>query len=212
VAAAARRVDLLEDVVASLPDAIALRCDARDGSSCAAVVSEAAEAFGGIDAVAYVAGVTPIGLLSEPEADQWASAFETNVFGPVAVARSALSHLRASNGRIVFVSSNAAERPWPGMVAYAASKAALDTFIAGWNAEHPDVGATRLVCGPTLTSMSSDWDLELAARLRPRWVEGGYLAAQPQVQQPEDVARQILNAIRAETRITDVRVVPPGVS
>jgi NAD(P)-dependent dehydrogenase (short-subunit alcohol dehydrogenase family) len=211
VAAAARRVDVLEELVATLPDAVALRCDARDPSSCTAAVADAVDAFGGLDAVAYVAGATPIGLLSEPEADQWASAFETNVFGAVAVARAALPHLRASDGRVVFISSTAAERPWPGMVAYAASKAALDAFIAGWNAENPEVGATRLVCGPTMTSMSLDWDLELAGRLRPRWVDGGYLAAQPQAQQPEDVARQIVNAICSDTRVTDVRVVPPGV-
>ena len=183
----------------------------RDRSDCAGAVADAVDAFGGLDAVAYVAGVTPIGLLCEPEADQWQSAFDTNVFGAVAVARAALPHLLESGGRLVFVSSNAPERPWPGMVAYAASKAALDAFVAGWRAEIPEVGATRLVCGPTMTSMSLDWDPELAARLRPRWVEGGYLAAQPQVQQPEDVAHQILNAIRSETRVSDVRVVPPGV-
>jgi NAD(P)-dependent dehydrogenase (short-subunit alcohol dehydrogenase family) len=204
-------VNLLEELVATLPGGLAVRCDVRDQSSCAAAVAEAAEALGGLDAVAYVAGTTPIGLMSEPEADQRAFAFETNVFGAVAVARAALPHLLGSSGRPVFVSSNAPERPWPGMVAYAASKAALDAFVAGWRAEIPEVGATRLVCGPTMTSMSLDWDPELAARLRPRWVQGWLPGGAAPVQEPEDVARQILNAIGAETRITDVRVVPPGV-
>jgi NAD(P)-dependent dehydrogenase (short-subunit alcohol dehydrogenase family) len=211
VALAARRTELLDEIASALPGAVTIACDVRDEAACARAVDEAADALGGLDAVAYVAGATPIGLLSEPEDDQWARAFETNVFGAVAVARAALPHLRATDGRIVFVSSNAAERPWPGMVAYAASKAALDTFVAGWRHEVPEVGATRLVCGPTMTSMSLDWDPELAGRLRPRWVEGGYLAAQPQVQQAEDVGRQILNAICADTRVSDVRVVPPGV-
>ena len=210
VALVARRSELLAEVMAALPGAIAIRADVRDPTACTAAVAEAVDALGGLDAVAYVAGTTPIGLLAETEADQWASAFETNVFGAVAVARAALPHLLASSGRLVFVSSNAPERPWPGMVAYAASKAALDAFIAGWRAEVPEVGATRLVCGPTMTMTAASWDPEVASRLRPRWEAGGYLSASPQVQQPEDVGREILNAIRSETRVTDIRVMPPG--
>jgi len=211
VAAVARRADKLGELVASLPEAIAVSGDVRDQRACADVVAKASAEFDGLDAVAYVAGVTPVGLLAEPEADQWAAAFETNTFGAVAVARASIPHLSASEGRIVFVSSNATERPWPGMVAYAASKAALDVFVAGLRTEHPEIGATRLVCGPTLTEIGFSMDFEIAARLHPLWVEGAWLAADPVIQQPEDVAREILNAIRSTTRVTDVRVVPPGV-
>jgi hypothetical protein len=55
------------------------------------------------------------------------------------------------------------------------------------------------------------WDPELGGRLRERWAEGGYLSPDPAVQQPEDVAEQVVNVLRSATRITDVRVVPPGV-
>jgi NAD(P)-dependent dehydrogenase (short-subunit alcohol dehydrogenase family) len=210
VALVARRVERLREIADALPGSVAVQADVRDQAACAAAVGEAAGAFGGLDAVAYVSGATPLGLLAEPEGDQWASAFETNVFGAVAVGRAALPHLLETNGRIVFVSSTAPERPWPGMVAYAASKAALDAFVAGWRAEVPEVGATRLVCGPTMTEMGLTWDPDVAMRLRPRWAEGGWLTASTQIQQPEDVAREILNAIRSETRVTDIRVTPPG--
>ena len=43
------------------------------------------------------------------------------------------------------------------------------------------------------------------------WSAGGYLADDPQIQQPEDVAAAVCNALRSPTRITDIRVVPPGV-
>jgi len=211
VALMARRAEKLDELAASLAGSIAICGDVRDRRVCAECVAKAAAALEGLDAVAYVAGVTPVGLLAEPEADQWAAAFETNTFGAVAATRAAIPHLSASGGRIVFVSSSAPERPWPGMVAYAASKAALDAFVAGLRTEHPEIGATRLVCGPTLTEIGLSMDFEIAARLHPRWVEGGWLAADPEIQQPEDVAGEILNVIRSETRVTDIRVVPPGV-
>ena len=111
----------------------------------------------------------------------------------------------------MFTSSNASERPWPGMAVYAASKAALNTFVVGWNTENPALGATRVTVGPTASTMSRGWDPELGARLREQWAAGGYLGPNPAVQEPEDVALAICNVLRSRTRVTEIRVVPPGV-
>ena len=176
-----------------------------------AAVDTAAEALGGLDAVVYVAGIFPIGMLDEMDSSVWQDVFDVNLFGAAAVTRAAARHLKESTGRLVFISSNAPERPWPGMVVYAASKAALDALVAGWNHEHPDVGATRVVVGPTETTPPEGWDIDLVGRLHTRWAAEGYLAENPQIQQPEDVAEAVCNVLRSKTRITDVRVVPPGV-
>ncbi len=73
--------------------------------------------------------------------------------------------------------------PWPGLSAYAVSKAALDKLVEAWRAEHPEVGFTRLVVGDCpggegdgLTQFANAWDPDLAAEMGGLWVERGLLA------------------------------------
>ena len=73
--------------------------------------------------------------------------------------------------------------PWPGLGAYAVSKAALDKLVEAWRAEHPDVGFTRVVVGDcgggegnAQSEFPSEWDMELAGELLPIWSERRYLA------------------------------------
>ena len=128
VAMAARRTELLEQAIAELDGAIAITCDASEPGGCELAVEATVDAFGGLDAAIYVVGTSPLGMLDEVDEQFWQQVFASNVFGAGALARAAAIHLRASvDGRLVFISSNAPERPWPGMVVYAASKAALAT-------------------------------------------------------------------------------------
>ena len=57
--------------------------------------------------------------------EQWDAVFETNARGPFLVAREALPHLRAAEGRIVNIGSLGGLHPWAGHAHYCASKAAL---------------------------------------------------------------------------------------
>jgi NAD(P)-dependent dehydrogenase (short-subunit alcohol dehydrogenase family) len=57
--------------------------------------------------------------------DQWDEVFETNARGPFLVAREALTHLRAVQGRIVNIGSLGGLHAWAGHAHYCASKAAL---------------------------------------------------------------------------------------
>jgi NAD(P)-dependent dehydrogenase (short-subunit alcohol dehydrogenase family) len=211
VAFTARRAEILDEIVADLDGCVAVPCDVADPAAAMAAVDTAAEALGGLDAVVYVAGIFPIGRIDEIEPEEWQRVFDVNFFGATAVTSAAARHLRDSTGRLVYISSNAPERVWPGMVPYAASKAALDALVTGWNHENPEIGATRVVVGPTFTDTDLGWDMDLTVRLHAEWAAGGYLAEDPQIQQPEDVAEAVCNALRANTRITDIRVVPPGV-
>jgi len=61
--------------------------------------------------------------------------------------------------------------PYPGLGAYAVSKAALDKLVEAWRAEHPEVGFTRLVVGDcaggdgdSRTEFNQSWDPDLAAK------------------------------------------------
>jgi 3-oxoacyl-[acyl-carrier protein] reductase/pteridine reductase len=57
--------------------------------------------------------------------EQWDAVFETNARGPFLVAREALPHLRAAEGRIVNIGSLGGIQAWADHAHYCSSKAAL---------------------------------------------------------------------------------------
>ena len=98
----------------------------------------------------------------------------------------AIPHLTKSAGTAVYLSSVSASLtpPWPGLGAYAVSKAALDKLVEAWRAEHPALGFTRVVVGDcaggegdSMTGFADGWDPELAAQVCPIWAARNYLAA-----------------------------------
>jgi NAD(P)-dependent dehydrogenase (short-subunit alcohol dehydrogenase family) len=73
--------------------------------------------------------------------------------------------------------------PWPGLGAYAVSKAALDKLVEAWRAEHPGIGFTRVVLGDCAggvgdaqTEFATGWDTDLATELFPVWMARNYLS------------------------------------
>jgi NAD(P)-dependent dehydrogenase (short-subunit alcohol dehydrogenase family) len=186
VALLARRRERLDDAAKEAgPGTLAIECDVTDAASSTAAIEEAAAGLGGIDGLVYTPGIGPLRRLVDTEVDEWRRVFDTNVIGASQVTRAALPHLTASKGTGVYLSSVSASQtpPWPGLGAYAVSKAALDKLVDAWRAEHPEVGFTRLVVGECaggegdgMTGFASDWDLELAAELVPAWMARGYMS------------------------------------
>ena len=186
VALLARRRERLHDAVGEAGSgALAIECDVVDAKSCASAIGEAAERLGGIDALVYATGIGPLARLVDTDADTWRRVFDTNVTGAALVTTAALEHLVASQGTAVYLSSVSASMtpPWPGLGAYAVSKAALDKLVEAWRAERPDVGFTRLVVGDcaggegdSMTGFANDWDPDLAAELGMDWVARKYIA------------------------------------
>ena len=156
-----------------------------DDASCQSAIAEAAEALGGIDALVYAPGIGPLARLVDTDAQMWRDVFDTNVTGAALVTRAAIPHLTASGGKAAYLSSVSASLtpPWPGLGAYAVSKAALDKLVEAWRAEHPSVGFTRVVVGDcaggegeSTTEFNRGWDMELASELAPVWIQRGYLS------------------------------------
>jgi len=186
VALLARRHDRLVDAAKEAgPGAVAIVCDVTDESSCAAAIDAAAQGLGGIDALVYATGIGPLARMVDVGAETWRRTFDTNVIGAALVTAAAIPHLTASGGVAVYLSSVSASftPPWPGLGAYAVSKAALDRMIEAWQDEQPAVGFTRVIVGdcaggpgPSGTEFTSNWDLDLAAELHPIWSERNYLS------------------------------------
>ena len=186
VALLARRRDLLDTAVEEAgADAFATVCDVTDPESCATAVKEAADALGGIDAVIYAPAIGPLSRLADTDVETWRRVFDTNVTGASAFTAAVLPHLQASAGRAVYLSSVSASltAPWPGLGAYAVSKAALDKLVEAWRGEHPEVAFTRLIIGDCMggegdgqSQFATGWDLDLAVEMHGRWNARGLLA------------------------------------
>jgi NAD(P)-dependent dehydrogenase (short-subunit alcohol dehydrogenase family) len=185
VALLGRRYDRLVDAAKeSGPGAVAVACDVTDASSCSAAIEQAARELGGIDALVYATGVGPLARLVDVDFDTWRKILDTNVVGAALVTSAALPHLTSSGGVAAYLSSVSASMtlPWPGLGAYAVSKAALDKLVEALRAEHPAVGFTRVIVGDcaggdgdSMSGFPTDWDPALAAELLPVWIKRNYM-------------------------------------
>ena len=182
----ARRLERLEAAAKEAgPGAIALACDVTDPDSCESALAEAARQLGGIDALVYTPAIGPLASLVDIDVDTWRRVFDTNVIGAALVTTAALPHLTESEGIAVYLSSVSASLtpPWPGLGAYAVSKAALDKLVEAFRAEHPSIGFTRLVVGDcaggegdSMTGFANDWDPDRAVQFGTEWMARKYLS------------------------------------
>ena len=208
VAFAARRTELLEEAVnAAGGSSFAVACDVRREEQCAGAVEEAVERFGGLDAVVYAAGKSPLVRFADADGDTWRDVMETNVVGAALVSRAALPHLEASSGRLLLLGSSGIVRPLPGLIAYTTSKAAVHQFARSLRNENPWLRVTNFVVGPTITEFSAGWDPDLAGTLHSRWAAEGYMSSSPPMT-AEAMADQVIRVLGSGARIDEVHVMP----
>ncbi|HEX9637298.1 MAG TPA: glucose 1-dehydrogenase [Acidobacteriota bacterium] len=100
--------------------------DVTDPAAAEAAVSGAVARFGRLDILVNAAGVIATGGLQATDLEAWDAMFAINVRSVFHLMRLAQAHLERTRGCVVNVSSVAGLRSFPGVIAYAASKAALD--------------------------------------------------------------------------------------
>ena len=207
VVASARRADRLSELG---PDIITIAGDVRSDDACGEMVATAIGRLGGLDAVVYAAGVSDMALVKDTSFDEWARILETNVIGAARVFVHARAALSASLGQMLALSSLSEARPKPGLVAYAASKAALTKLIEGLRAENPEIAFTVVAIGPTGPSeFGRGFDLQVMEEMRAVWIAGGYLA--PGRMSSDDVAARVVECLVSPVRTDELVLVPrPG--
>lgn len=131
VVAAARRPDAMADLVDSAPDRIAaVALDVTDPDRIAAAVGEVLDRHGRIDVLVNNAGRGVIGAVEETTNDELRDLMDLHFFGPAALTRAVLPHMRErGSGAIVQMSSMGGRFTFPGAGAYSATKFALE----GWS-------------------------------------------------------------------------------
>ncbi|CAG2147970.1 SDR family NAD(P)-dependent oxidoreductase [Cupriavidus plantarum] len=133
--------------------AIAIEADSADPGAIARAVNRAADVLGGIDILVNSAAIGNAGTIADMDMGHYQALMDINVRAPVLYAKAVMPHL-GEGGRIVTIGSVLGERvPFPGVTAYAMSKAALNALTRGLSRELGPRGITvNLVQpGPTDT-------------------------------------------------------------
>ena len=104
--------------------------DVRDGEAMVSAVRLAVEAFGSLDTLVTCAGIQRYGTVTETDEATWDEIFAVNVKGVFLAAKAALPELRrSSRGAVVVVSSVQSYAAQGRVVAYSATKGALNAMV-----------------------------------------------------------------------------------
>jgi NAD(P)-dependent dehydrogenase (short-subunit alcohol dehydrogenase family) len=151
----------LEDLaheLASLTDVRAIAGDVSDDRHRFELVL-AAEALGRLDLLvnnASILGVSPQPTLDRYPLDEIARVYAVNALAPLGLFQRALPLLRASGGRVMNITSDAAVEGYQGWGGYGSSKAALDQLSNVLAAEHPEIRIYWVDPGDMNTQMQQE--------------------------------------------------------
>ena len=211
VALLARDKDRLALAADGIADSFALRTDVGDPDSVRDAFAQIRRRHGHLDLLVNNAAVAWPHTIEASTDAQLQAEVATNLLGPIYAIREAVPLLRAAGGgHIVNVSTESVLDPFPHLLVYAATKAALETLSAGLVHElkRERIRVTLLRAGRTDGSeFRAHWDPDAAARAEQDWIAGGFRgrisAAVPQP--PERIAEAVLFAVtRPEGSMIDV--------
>lgn len=130
VALVARRAPVLSDLAAEIRDAGGraepIPADVTDEGDIGRIVGAALAAFGRVDTLVNAAGIIGSGTIETTTVADLDAMMRINLTGPFMLTQATLPHLEKTKGSVVNVSSVTGTRAFPGVLAYCASKAALD--------------------------------------------------------------------------------------
>lgn len=112
-------------------EAILVPGDIKDPRHCRLIVDEAVRAFDEIDIlVNNAAHQASIGSLEDLTDEEWDTTFRTNIYAMFYLTKAALPHMPPGSAIINTTSINA-DQPSPHLLAYAATKGAIQNFTGG---------------------------------------------------------------------------------
>ena len=119
----ARRLDELEKLAASLPNAIAIQVDVTQEEQVQKAFATTMEKLGRLDILVNNAGVFDGGPLHELSLEAWEKVMSVNLRGPFLCTKEAMKIMREQKGgRIINIGSISAQRVRPNSAAYSTSK------------------------------------------------------------------------------------------
>ncbi len=188
-----------------------LELDVTDGEQLAALGGKLPER---LEALVNNAGIVVSGPLETLSAEDLREQFDVNVVGAVALTNLVLPRLRASRGRVVFVSSLSGMISTPMTGAYNASKFALEAIADAWRLELRRWGIRVILVEPAMTDTDlwrkapetlDEGEAELSAEHRALYADhlAGMRKAIPRIQKMAKPVETVAAAI--ERALTDAR-------
>ncbi|KAH9079206.1 NAD-P-binding protein [Lactarius deliciosus] len=231
VAIAGRSQETLDKTAAIIHAAVsgaqvlAVPADVRDPTATEAAVQATLERFGRLDVL--IANAAALNIFNEKMGDkgpdQWWNTFEVNVRGVYNTVRASLSALEKTSGRIVVISSNAAQLRVPHGSDYAISKHAINRLVEFIALEYPKLTVFALHPGAIKTQLTEETGFEFpdefpfdtlqlpAATMlyltsgRVDWLNGKYLAATWDI---SEVERDWKEKVRAGSVLVNKLAIP----
>ncbi|MFE9335113.1 oxidoreductase [Streptomyces sp. NPDC006925] len=150
VVAAARRTAPLDDLVAAHPDQVeALPLDVTDSAAGQAAVDGVVARHGRLDVLVNNAGRGMVGAVEESTDAELRDLMDLHFFGPAALTRAALPHMRRQgSGAIVQLTSMGGRFALAGVGAYCSTKFALEGLSEALAAEVAPHGIRVLIVEP----------------------------------------------------------------
>ncbi|MEV7985770.1 oxidoreductase [Micromonospora sp. NPDC085948] len=150
VVATARRPQTLQDLAAAHPDRVCLlELDVTDAARITAVVTQVILRYGRIDVLVNNAGRALVGAVEATTDRQLRHLMDLHFFGPAALTREVLPHMRRrGSGSIVQLSSMGGRMSFAGVAAYSATKFALEGLSEALAAEVAPFGIKVLIVEP----------------------------------------------------------------
>src|SRR5262245_48411268 len=140
---------LVKEVAGAGGTAKAYQADVADYASVAACVKKVEEELGGVDILVNNAGVIHDDLFVRLEPEHWNKVIQTNLGGTYNFCHAlAFSMMRKRAGRIINVSSVAADHVNAGQTNYSASKGAINSFTRALAVELAKRGVTVNAIAP----------------------------------------------------------------
>lgn len=137
-------------------DVVDLAGDVRDAAHRSALADAARDGLDILVNNASSLGPTPLPPVVEVSPHEWHAVLDTNLVAPIALVAATLPALRAREGLVVNVTSDAAIGGYPGWGAYGASKAALELAGRTLAAELDGVAVVTVDPGDMQTQMHQD--------------------------------------------------------
>jgi NAD(P)-dependent dehydrogenase (short-subunit alcohol dehydrogenase family) len=137
--------------------------DQRQPADIAKLAATVQRQWGGIDILVLNAGIVVLGPTEGQTEEQFDDQMDTNVKGSFFTMQK-LAPLLRQGGSVIVNTSVADRKGVPGMAAYAASKAALRSFVRTWAAEFKDRGirVNSVAPGPVETPILGKMGLDEA--------------------------------------------------
>ena len=142
--------------------------DVSDPKACGNVVQKTLERFGRLDALVNNAAIVqPLASVAQADPETWHYNIVINLMGPFYLASASIAALRRQKGRIINVSTGAADTPLESISAYCAAKAGLNHFTRVLDAEEPSITCLAVRPGVIDTDMQTTIRREDAGTMPP---------------------------------------------